>query len=132
MDAAARTVRWSGFEFRFPPLERNDKGSRTRLGLPYFCDPALGAEKRNFTFTFIAFVFSAGTRFKPHPFQSSEVVSFMDTMCTRDRSISPWRAFTFTLIFYYYLRWPFSDDLKYNQKLCRVKTVFDAISALFA
>ena len=24
---------------RVPPLERHDKGSRTRLGLLYFCDP---------------------------------------------------------------------------------------------
>ena len=35
-----------------PPLERHDKGSRTRLGLLYSAIPALGAEKRNFTFTF--------------------------------------------------------------------------------
>ena len=25
---------------RAPPLERHDKGSRTRLGLLYFCDPS--------------------------------------------------------------------------------------------
>ena len=25
---------------RVPPLERHDKGSRTRLGLLYFCDPS--------------------------------------------------------------------------------------------
>ena len=25
---------------RTPPLERHDKGSRTRLGLLYFCDPS--------------------------------------------------------------------------------------------
>ena len=35
-----------------PPLERHDKGSRTRLGLLLSAIPALGAEKRNFTFTF--------------------------------------------------------------------------------
>ena len=26
---------------RTPPLERHDKGSRTRLGLLYFCDPSV-------------------------------------------------------------------------------------------
>ena len=35
---------------RTPPLERHDKGSRTRLGLPICAIPALGAEKRKFTF----------------------------------------------------------------------------------
>ena len=25
---------------RAPPLERHDKGSRTRLALSYFCDPS--------------------------------------------------------------------------------------------
>ena len=36
---------------RTPPLERHDKASRTQLGLLYFCDPALGAKNRNFTYT---------------------------------------------------------------------------------
>ena len=36
---------------RTPPHERLDKGSQTRLGLLYFCVPALGTENRNFTFT---------------------------------------------------------------------------------
>ena len=30
---------------RFPPLERYDKGSQTRLGLLYFCDPSAWRQK---------------------------------------------------------------------------------------
>ena len=36
---------------RTSPLERNDNGSRTRLGPFYSAIPAFGAEKRNFTFS---------------------------------------------------------------------------------
>ena len=40
---------------RTPPLERHDKGSRTRLALSHFCDPSAspGAKSRNFTFILI-------------------------------------------------------------------------------
>ena len=38
---------------RVPPFERHDKGSQTRLVLSYFCDLALIASNRNFTFAFI-------------------------------------------------------------------------------